>query len=223
MSDLGSVLLVTWDGGGNLPPMLALGRRLARRGHAVRVLGPAALSDRVVRAGLQFSAFAHVPELDGTPGTAMEDQIEAFFGQLAGPELSRDVADALDRQRPDVVVIDCMQLSAFGAAESRAISTVALVHYLPCFAQGSGLKFAIPLLNVSRAALGIDPLDETLGLYEQLWARCDRVLAARSDSSTTPRTRSLRFAMSDRSSTLILPTGNGIFRGRRITRTHSWS
>ena len=34
------------------------------------------------------------------------------------------------------------------------------------------------MLNVSRASLGIEPLDETAGLYEQLWPQCDRVLAA---------------------------------------------
>jgi MGT family glycosyltransferase len=178
MSDPGVVLLVTWDGGGNVPPMLALGRRLARRGHEVRVLGTPSLGGRVGHAGLDFAALGRVAELDRTAGTAMEDQVDAFVGQLAGPELSADVADALDRHRPDAVVIDCMQLAAFNAAETREISTVSLVHYLLCFAAGSGLKIAIPLLNVSRAALGLEPLNTTVGPHEQLWARCNRVLAA---------------------------------------------
>ena len=180
MADPGVILLVTWDGGGNVPPILALGRRLAQRGHKVRVLGSASLSDRVTSVGLDFTALSRVPELDRTAGTAIEDQIEAFFVQLTGPELADDVAEALDRHRPDVVVIDCMQMAAFNAAETRAVATVALVHYLPCFAleRGEGRSWAIPRLNVSRAALHIDPLDETVGPYEQLWARCDSVLAA---------------------------------------------
>ncbi len=149
MSDPGVVLLVTWDGGGNVPPMLALGRRLARRGHEVRVLGTPSLGDRVGHAGLDFAALGRVAELDRRAGTAMEDQVDAFVRQLAGPELGADVADALGRHRPDAVVIDCMQLAAFNAAETHEISTVALVHYLLCFASGSGLKIAIPLLNVS--------------------------------------------------------------------------
>lgn len=177
MSEPGVILLVTWDGGGNVPPMLALGRRLARRGHDVRVLGTPSLADRVVRAGLDFVAFERVPELDRTAGRAMEDQVDAFLDRLAGPDLTADVAAALDRHRPGAVVIDCMQMGAFSAAETREISTVALVHYLPCFATGSGLKVAIPLLNVSLAALGLEPLDATVGVHEQLWARCDRVLA----------------------------------------------
>ena len=180
MTDPGVILLVTWDGGGNVPPMLSLGRQLARRGHNVSVLGSASLSDRVTEFGLDFTALTRVPELDRTRGTAIEDQIEAFFGQLTGAELSDDVAEALDRHHPDVVVIDCMQMAAFNAAETCAVATVALVHYLPCFAleRGEGPSWAIPRLNVSRGSLGIDPLDDTLPPYEQLWARCDGVLAA---------------------------------------------
>ena len=34
------VLLVTWDGGGNLPPERALVRALIARGHGVRALAP---------------------------------------------------------------------------------------------------------------------------------------------------------------------------------------
>ena len=178
MSETGVVLLVTWDGGGNVPPMLGLGRLLARRGHKVHVVGSASQADDAKRVGLDFTAFERVPELGGGAGTAIEDQIETFLDHLAGPELSDEVGAAIDRCRPDVIVIDCMQMAAFGAAEAREIATVALVHYLPMFASGSGLRFAIPMLNTSRASLGIAPLDERLGLYEQLWPACDVVLAA---------------------------------------------
>jgi hypothetical protein len=33
-----SFLFVVWAGGGNVPPQLTLARRLATRGHAVRML-----------------------------------------------------------------------------------------------------------------------------------------------------------------------------------------
>lgn len=70
-----------------------------------------------------------MPELDETTGTAIEDQIGTFFDQLTGRELSDEVAEELDRQRPNVVIIDCMQMAAFNAAETRPVKTVALVHY----------------------------------------------------------------------------------------------
>jgi UDP:flavonoid glycosyltransferase YjiC (YdhE family) len=158
--------------------MLALGQRLARRGHDVSVLGTAAQADQFARAGLKFTAFERVQEFEAGAGSAIEDQTEAFFRHLAGAELSDEVGAAIDSCRPNVIVIDCMQLAAFSAAEARSIATIALVHYLPIFAAGSRLSAAIPILNQSRAALGLRPLDEALGIYEQLWPRCDRVLAA---------------------------------------------
>ena len=33
------ILAVTWDGGGNVPPMLGIAGELQRRGHQIRVLG----------------------------------------------------------------------------------------------------------------------------------------------------------------------------------------
>ena len=180
MIDPGVILLVTWDGGGNVPPMLALGRLLARRGHQVRILGSASLRNRITQLGLDFRAFVRLGELDRSPGTAIEDQLERFFGQLTSQELCDDVAEELDRKHTDVVVIDCMQMAAFGAAEARGISTVVLVHYLPRYAlePSERRSVAVPLLNVSRASLGIDALDPTVGPYHQLWPRCDGVLAA---------------------------------------------
>jgi UDP:flavonoid glycosyltransferase YjiC (YdhE family) len=37
-------LFANWQGGGNVPPALALAKRLARRGHDVRLLGPPSLA-----------------------------------------------------------------------------------------------------------------------------------------------------------------------------------
>ena len=33
------ILIVTWDGGGNVPPALLIGAELQRRGHGVMVRG----------------------------------------------------------------------------------------------------------------------------------------------------------------------------------------
>ncbi len=96
------------------------------------MLGAASLSDRITHLGLEFTPLTRVPELDETTGTAIEDQIGTYFDQLTGRELSDEVAEELDRQRPNVVIIDCMQMAAFNAAETRPVKTVALVHY-PAF------------------------------------------------------------------------------------------
>ena len=48
---MADILFVTWDGGGNVPPALAIARRMQARGHTVRFLGHAAQADRLRAAG----------------------------------------------------------------------------------------------------------------------------------------------------------------------------
>jgi hypothetical protein len=53
------ILAVTWDGGGNVPPMLGVAAELRDRGHNVRVLGHPRQRNDVERAGLAFTPYAH--------------------------------------------------------------------------------------------------------------------------------------------------------------------
>ena len=55
-------LFVLWDGGGNVPPQLAVARRLVSRGHQVLVLAPRVLEERIAAAGCQFVAYQRAPE-----------------------------------------------------------------------------------------------------------------------------------------------------------------
>ena len=52
------ILVVTFDSGGNVPPMLGIASELRRRGHQVRVLGNPQQRDVVSSAGLKFVASA---------------------------------------------------------------------------------------------------------------------------------------------------------------------
>src|SRR2546428_11949283 len=54
---MGSILFVTWDGGGNLPPALGIGSELRRRGHTVRFLGHAQQREGIEAAGFRFEAY----------------------------------------------------------------------------------------------------------------------------------------------------------------------
>jgi hypothetical protein len=54
-----SILVVTWDGGGNVPPMLGIVGELRSRGHRVRVLGHPQQRDTATAAGLEFLAYRH--------------------------------------------------------------------------------------------------------------------------------------------------------------------
>mgnify|MGYP000890130134 FL=1 len=57
-------LFVLWDGGGNVPPQLAVARCLATRGHDVRVLAPGVLKQRTENAGATFVPYTRAPEHD---------------------------------------------------------------------------------------------------------------------------------------------------------------
>ena len=48
---MSSILFVTWDGGGNVPPAIALARELDGRGHQVRFLGHASQVAALTAAG----------------------------------------------------------------------------------------------------------------------------------------------------------------------------
>lgn len=110
-SSVGRILFVTWHGGGNVNPVVALGRQLVETGHDVRVLGPASLRARFDAAALAF--------------TGRDPQRQWELRATA-----EDVDDACSDANPDVVVVDYMLPAALCATEARGVTTVALVHTL---------------------------------------------------------------------------------------------
>lgn len=153
----GSVLIVTWDGGGNVPPALALGARLVGAGHRARLLGTRSIEPRALAAGLIFSGFDSVPTWP--KGVAMDDDGARFEAMLNGPQVAQDIVSAVKADPPDVLVADCMMGAAFAAAEFVDIPLVLLVHVL---FQPFVTVWGQFLLDESkaRAALGLPVLDE---------------------------------------------------------------
>ena len=119
MAESRRFLVVLWNGGGNVPPALALIRRLLARGHHVRVLGPRSLAQRMAPVGAEFEPYESVPEWDPARGRALEDQADAFIELLRGECVADDVLAALERDPVDVALIDCMLGAALCAAELR--------------------------------------------------------------------------------------------------------
>ena len=64
-------LFVTWNGGGNVPPTMAIAAKLAARGHPVRVVGPRSLTVAVHTAGCSFVPFSRAPERTRSPGALL--------------------------------------------------------------------------------------------------------------------------------------------------------
>lgn len=97
------ILAVTWDGSGNVPPMLGVAGELRGRGHEVRVLGHPRQRADVEGAGLAFDPYAHavadVRRQRSCPGRIGAEVAAAGAGRVllptAHPEQIRDAIRAL--------------------------------------------------------------------------------------------------------------------------------
>jgi UDP:flavonoid glycosyltransferase YjiC (YdhE family) len=140
-----SYLFVTFEGGGNVPAVLGLVRRLTVRGHEVRVLTEPCLRCAVEGCGADFVAFTrHFTRERRTEDLARDWQAKTPIGALRsmfervvfGPAriVVEETRVAIERQRPDVVVADLMMPGALFAAEAAGIPRVVAFHtpeYLP--------------------------------------------------------------------------------------------
>jgi len=120
------LLIATWDGGGNLPPILALTTALAERGHEVDVLGHDVQRGAIEAAAGVFVPFATAPQWDyGDPETlgALGTRFTAF-----NETSKNDLIAAARRLDPAAILVDCMMPIALSAAKAAGYRTVALVH-----------------------------------------------------------------------------------------------
>ena len=135
-------LFVTIDGGGNIPPMLGLARRLAERGHRVRILTEPCLQDAAEKNGLEFLPFSEC--------FTRTNRREDIFGDwktspLANPTFEnivfgpaeivvRETLNAMEANHTDVLVADCLLFPCLIAAEALGVPGVVVFHmpeYLP--------------------------------------------------------------------------------------------
>jgi UDP:flavonoid glycosyltransferase YjiC (YdhE family) len=156
---MGRVLFVTWHGGGNVNPVLAIGQQLAQLGHGVHVLGSASLRARVTAAGLGFTPRPAPTEWDA--------------GQLVD-----DVTDACEAFEPDLVVVDYMLPAALCATEVAGLRTVVIVHtlYGALLKDGTvgpmAMSASLREINELRDDLGLRPV----GRLGDLLDRAERVI-----------------------------------------------
>ena len=172
--DAREVLLFSWDGGGNIPPFLALGRHLVKRGHRVRMIGTTTIAPRARAAGIEFSPFVHPPSWSPTPGVALEDEVDELFTHLFGPELGDELLAAINLVRPDALVVDCMAGGALSMAEYLAVPAAVLLHLRARFYYGlpayDVTASARAELNQRREDLGLESLPAE-NWWGELWQR----------------------------------------------------
>jgi UDP:flavonoid glycosyltransferase YjiC (YdhE family) len=123
------VLLVHWDGGGNMPPQRALARELKRRGHDVHVLTHNTLADAVMADGATFHALDTAPQYDPTQPHSYDEENAFLQQRVCGSRaFAADYLNVYDALRPDVCVIDAMLITTLNEAIERGLYFAAVNH-----------------------------------------------------------------------------------------------
>jgi len=123
------VLMVHWDGGGNIAPQRALARELRRRGHGVHVLTHDGLAETVAADGGTFHALPTTPQFPAALPHTTEWEYAFIARHICGsPEFAADFLAAHAALRPDLCVIDAMLLTTLNAAIEHALPFVAFNH-----------------------------------------------------------------------------------------------
>jgi MGT family glycosyltransferase len=147
-------LFTTWEGGGNMTPVLEVARKLAARGHRVRILGEECNRPEAEATGAAFTGWRRAPNRkdrlpesqacrDWAEATPQEGLLSTIRDIWCGPAwlYTQDVQDELRREPADLVVTGEMLFGVMAACESL------------------GQKFAILTSNISLAPLpGVPPL-----------------------------------------------------------------
>ncbi len=175
----GRFLFAMWEGGGTVPPELAVASRLRARGHEVTVIGDPSLEADVKAAGAQFVPWreaphrtTRTPESEIVRDWAARTPLGAFARardrHAFAPAwlFAREVVAAFERRPADVVVVDAMLFGALVGAEATGARVAAL---LP-------MTSFLPAPGRPPASLGLRPARGLLGRAR------DRALYAMGDA-----------------------------------------
>ncbi len=150
-----TILFVTIDGGGNIPAVLGLARRLAKEGHSIHVLSEPCMEEAVKSFGFGFTAFNRY----FTRTDRKEDLINDWNASvLNNPTLDKivfgpadavvkETHDALISTRSEMLIADCLLLPALIAAEALHIPRIIAFHfpeYLPGANRPPGVMGLLP-------------------------------------------------------------------------------
>ncbi len=175
------------SGGGGVPPQLALCEALVDAGHDVVAVVPSRVAAQAERSGLQVEAFEEPPRPMGVPMAEFEQWVwsEMFLGDTPATALR----DAIDRHRPDRVLVDGMSYSAQVEARASGVRYAVLWHTLVDAAEvGGGTGYREAHLAAHNAHRAERALDEVERVHDTL-LDADWFLALAYDVLDSPRAR----------------------------------
>lgn len=173
-------LFVLWEGGGNVPPILGIARRLVNRGHSVRVISDPANEFEARKAGCEFTSYTRAPHrhdksatstiVNDYDGKSSAQALYIYMDKiLAGPALAyaQDVLEELKKNPVDVVVVSEGLFGGHFAAEKLGIPSVMIIP--------SGYNFYAPGMPPPGMLLGAGPVG---WLQDKLYATLFRRIMA---------------------------------------------
>src|SRR5689334_21817074 len=164
------ILFAMVDGGGNIPPQLAVARALQARGAEIRVLGHRGVRERVEAAGLAFEPFTDAKHFDPTVQRSLAAIMTAFTQVAADRRFGKCIAEAARRHGVDAVVADMILAAGIPEIVDSGIPTIVFVH---CFYRAVQDLAASPVGWLLRLR-GTDPLGpQHRGLLQVVSARTD--------------------------------------------------
>lgn len=145
-------LFATWNGGGNLPPALAIAREIEGRGGSARFIGDPRQRASIEGAGFAFEAYPTGRSLDNHHAQSTFQSLWGMVGVFSDRAGAADVAASLRRDPVDVAVVDCMLLAHLRAAAGTGTPTAALVHTFTDFYAGPFARGAVGTLARLRGS-----------------------------------------------------------------------
>ena len=156
-----NILLVTIEGGGNMPPMLGLARRLADRGHQIHILTEPCLKQAIEQEGHIYHSFSdYFTRTDRT-----EDIMQDWNSKPTdNPTLKKVVFGPADivagdthriakETKADMLLVDCLMPGALIAGEALGLPTVLAFHF-PEYLPGSNRPPGLLGLKPGRGWIG---------------------------------------------------------------------
>jgi UDP:flavonoid glycosyltransferase YjiC (YdhE family) len=125
-----SMLVVTFNAGGNLPPALGIAREAQRRGGEVRFLGHPQQQAAIEGAGFRFEPFRRGRGYDASVPRRTLDGLLDFTAMVSDRGVAADVLEAAAAEPTDAILIDCLLYRALADAVAAGLPVVQLMHTL---------------------------------------------------------------------------------------------
>lgn len=166
-----TILAITWNGAGNFPPERSLIHALVERGNTVHVLAHDSLSEKIRLDGATFVPLRSAPQFDPTERIPPDKEFALTFENVwLAKGYAADVASAIDRLRPDLLLVDASLAYAMVAAIRSGLPIVVMWSTTySLFCGGPFRELLDSRMNeINRFAreLGVDPFPSYQSLLE---------------------------------------------------------